>query len=187
MNRLKRLIVLLALAFIVALVPALPAQTKKPLRGTMDLEFNLLWPEPQDVIPDWVGNITIDDTEYGMLFFAIGSGKAFDDNLKGKVHFFKEIWAIYDTTVDFTSLLPSNKTADWAYWLPSNNPAELVLWGYDVGQTNTQNNNYHMNGNVEVAIGDFAIWQDRNVHMSGEIIWYDFGAPHYAPGTFRVN
>lgn len=192
MNRLKRLIVLLALAFIVALVPAGTAQAKKPLIGTMDLEFNLGWPEPQDVKPDWVGTITIDGKEYGMLFFAIGSGKAFNDNLKGKVHFFEEIWAIYDTDFDFTSLLPSNNPADWDYWLPSNNPAELVLWGYDVGQTNTQNNNYHMNGNVEVAIGDFAGWQGRNVHMSGEIIWYDssspyYGAPHYAPGTFRVN
>lgn len=174
MNRLKRLIVLLALAFIVALVPVGTAQAKKPLIGTMDLEYNLLWPGPQDAIPDWVGTITIDGTEYGMSFFCIGSGKAFDDNLKGKVHFFEEIWTIYDwMTFDF-------ETQELEY-------GEILLWGYDVGQTNIQNSNYHMNGNVEVAIGDFAIWQGRSVHMSGEIIWYDFGAPHYAPGTFRVN
>ena len=194
MNRLKRLIVLLALAFIVALVPAGTAQAKKPLIGTMDLEFNLGWPEPQDVIPDWVGTITIDGTEYGMLFFAIGSGKAFDDNLKGKVHFFEEIWAIYDTDFDFTSLLPSTDSDDWAYWLPSAEPAELVLWGYDVGQTNIQNSNYHMNGNVEEAFGIFADWEGRNVHMSGVIEWQIVDtpegpvvAPHYAPGTLRIN
>jgi len=170
----RKLIVLLALAFTLVLVPAGTAQAKKPLRGTMDLEFNLLWPGPQDVIPDWVGNITIDGTEYGMAFFAIGSGKAFDDFLKGKVHFFEEIWRIYDwMTFNFT-------TQELNY-------GEILLWGYDVGQTNTQNNNYHMNGNVEVAIGDFAIWQGRNVHISGEIIWYEPGVPHYAPGTFRIN
>jgi len=188
----KRLIVLLALVFTLVLVPAGTAQAKKPLIGLMDLEFNLGWPEPQDEIPDWAGTITINDTEYGMLFFCTGSGKAFDDNLKGKVHFFEEIWAIYDTDFDFTSLLPSDDPNDWVDWLPSAQPVELVLWGYDVGQTNIQNNNYHMNGNVEVAVGDFAIWQGRNVHMSGEIIWYEssspyYGAPHYAPGTFRIN
>ena len=64
------------------------ASARKPLRGTMDLEFNLLWPGPQQTdIPDWVGTITIDGAEYGMAFFAIGSGKAFDD-VPGKVHFF---------------------------------------------------------------------------------------------------
>jgi len=171
----RRLITLLAFAFILVLVQAVPSQAKKPLTGTMDLEFNLSWPGPQDVIPDWVGTITIDGTEYGMAFFAIGSGKAFDD-VPGKVHFFEEIWTIYDwMTFDFG-------TQELEY-------GEILLWGYDVGVTclNGHNTNYHMSGNVEVAIGDFAVWQGRNAHMSGEIIWYDFGAPHYAPGTFRIN
>ncbi len=44
-----------------------------------------------------------------------------------------------------------------------------------------------MNGIVEEASGGFAIWLGHTVHMSGYIIWYDFGAPHYAPGTFRIN
>ena len=183
----RRLIVLLALAFTLVLVPAISAQAKKPLMGAMDLEYNSSWPGPQDEIPDWAGNITIDGTEYRMLFFCIGSGKAFDDFLKGEVHFFEEIWAIYDTDFVFKSLLPSDDSNDWAYWLPSAEPDELVLWGYDEGQTNIRNNNYHMNGNVEAAFGDFAVWQGRNVHMSGEIIWYGPGAPQYAPGTFRIN
>ena len=73
------------------------------------------------------------------------------------------------------------------YWLPRNHPSELVLWGYDQGQTNIQNSNYHMNGNVEEAFGDFSMWEGRNVYMSGVIEWYGPGEPHYASGTFRIN
>ena len=195
MIQVKRLIVLLALAFTLALVPAGTAQAKKPLIGAMDLEYNLGWPEPQDVIPDWAGTITINETEYGMLFFCIGSGKAFDTPpLRGKIHFFAEIWAIYDTGFDFTSLLPSDDPDDWDGWLPSDDPDELVLWGYDEGQTNTQNNDYHMNGIVEEADGVFEDWDGRNVHMSGSIEWQVLEtpegpvvAPEHAPGIFRIN
>jgi hypothetical protein len=184
----------LALAFTLALLPVITAQAKEPLIGTMDLEYNLGCPGPQDEIPDWVGTITIDGEEYGMLFFAIGSGKAFDDAWKGKVHFFEEIWAIYDTDFDFTDLIPSGDPTDWEYWLPSNDPEELVLWGYDYGQTNIQTSKYHMNGNVEEAAGPFTGWEGRSVHMSGVIEWQTVEtptgpvmAPHYAPGTFRIN
>ena len=187
MKRKASTILSLVLAFTLALWPVTTIQAKLPLRGTMDLEFNTAWPGPQDEIPDWVGTITIDGEEYGMLFFAIGSGKAFDDNLKGKVHFFEEIWAIYDTDFDLTSLIPSDDPANWADWLPRNDPEELVLWGYDQGQTNIQNSNYHMNGNVEEAFEDFSMWEGRNVYMSGVIEWYGPGAPQYAPGTFRIN
>jgi hypothetical protein len=179
------MIVLLA-SVLMVLVLVVPVQAVKPLVGTMDLEFNLSWPGPQADIPDWAGNITLNGDEYRMLFFAIGSGKAFVED-PGKVHFFEEIWAIYDTSFDLTSLLPSDDPGDWAHWLPSNAPPELVLWGYDAGVVALQNSKYHMNGNVEEAYGDFAIWQGRNVHMSGDIVWYEFGAPHYAPGAFRIN
>ena len=177
----------LTLALTLALLPVMTAQAKKPLYGAMDLEYNTAWPGPQDVIPDWVGTITIDGEEYGMLFFAIGSGKAFDDNLKGNVHFFEEIWAIYDTEVDLTLKIPSDSAADWEYWLPDNGPEELVLWGHDKGQTNVRTSKYHMTGSAEGAFGDFMMWEDRSVYMSGVIDWYGPGEPHYAPGTFRIN
>ena len=73
---------------------------------------------------------------------------------------------------------------------------QILLWGYDVGQTclNGKNYNYHMNGHVEEANGAFEVWEGRNVHMSGEIEWQEIEtpggpalAPHYAPGTFRIN
>ncbi len=182
------MIVLLALAFTLMLVPAIPTQAKKPLTGTANVEFNLSWPGPQAEIPDWAGTITINEDEYGMLFFAIDSGKPFAED-PGKVHFFGEIWAIYNTTFDFISLLPSDDPTEWDYWLPSNTPTptELILWGHDAGVVSLQNSKYRMNGNVEEAFGAFEVWQGRNVHISGEIIWYDFGAPHYAPGIFRIN
>jgi len=145
----------------------------------MDLQFNLGWPGPQDEIPDWIGHITIDDKEYGMLFFAIGSGKPFEvDPPTDSVHFFGEIWAIYEWIkfrFDSEGKLKKLKLGP------------VLLWGYDEGNTNLVNNNYHMNGNVEEAFGIFAFWEGRNVFMSGEIIWYPFGAPQYAPGTFRIN
>ena len=177
----------LTLALTLALLPVMTTQAKNPLYGAMDLEFNTAWPGPQDEVPDWVGAITIDGETYGMLFFAIGSGKAFDDNLKGNVHFFEEIWAIYDTDFDLTSLIPSSSATDWEYWLPCNHPDELVLWGYDQGQTNIRTSKYHMTGSVEEAFGEFSVWEGRNVYMSGVIEWYETGGPHYAPGTLRIN
>ena len=183
----------LALAFTLALLPVITAQAKEPPIGAMDLEYNLGCPGPQDEIPDWVGAITINGEEYGMLFFAIGSGKAFDDAWKGKIHFFEEIWAIYDLDDGFPAI-PSDDPDDWAYFLPKNNPDELVLWGYDYGQTNIQTSKYHMNGNVEEASEPFTGWEGRSVHMSGVIEWQvietpegPVSAPHYAPGTFRIN
>ncbi len=45
-----------------------------------------------------------------------------------------------------------------------------------------------MNGFVTETNEDFTEWLGRNVHMSGVIEWYlDLGAPHFAPGTFRIN
>ena len=43
----RKLIVLLALAFTLTLVPAIPAQAEKPLLGLMDLEYNTPGPGPQ--------------------------------------------------------------------------------------------------------------------------------------------
>jgi hypothetical protein len=189
----------IALAFVAVAV----VQAKKPLYGTMDLEFNLGHPGAQAEIPDWVGTVTINGKEYGMLFWAIGNGKSFIGDPPGlKVHFFEEIWAIYDLSsygdppggFGFRDLIPSDDPSDWSYWLPCNSPPELVLFGGDQGITNLQNSKYHMNGNVEGAFGDFEDWQGRNVHMSGDIVWQTLEtpegpviAPYQAPGTFRIN
>ncbi|MFW9885787.1 MAG: hypothetical protein ACFFEX_15480 [Candidatus Thorarchaeota archaeon] len=195
MNRLRKIgVVLVLFALSLALVAIPEVAATRPITGSMDLEFNLLWPGAGDKVPDWVGTITIDGKEYGMLFFAIGSGKSFVTdlaNLKGNIHFFEEIWAIYDMGDQSFPAIPNGDDSAWAYWLPMNSPDELVLWGHDKGQTNLQTNDYHMAGNVEMAGGSFSIYDGRSVHMSGEIIWYESGpfagAPHFAPGYFRIN
>ncbi len=150
---------------------------KVPLRGTMDLEYNLAWPGPQDVIPDWVGTIDIDGELYGMAFFAIGTGKPFEDDRPGSAYFFGEIYEIYET-LEF-------KFVDGI--LTCFNPGAIVLKGTDEGSTNLKNSHYRMNGVVTETNEDFAKWLGRSVHMSGTIIWTDFGAPQNAPGTFRIN
>jgi hypothetical protein len=59
---------LLLLVFTLALLPVGFTQAKKPLIGTMDLEFNTGWfvHGPQAFVPDWVGTITIDNDVYGI-------------------------------------------------------------------------------------------------------------------------
>ena len=88
----------LAMVFMVVLLPAIPAEAEKPLYGEMELEFNLGWVlvGPNDTIPDWVGTVTIDGSEYPMAFFNIGLGKPFVEPLEGRVIFFGEIWRIYN-------------------------------------------------------------------------------------------
>lgn len=188
-NQLKKIsVVVLVLAFSLALVAVVPIQAKKPLYGEMFLEFNLAWSGYQTDVPDWVGSITIDGKEYGMLFFAFWTGKPFDDPAHGMAFFFGEIWAIYDMDGLEFPVIPNGEPGDWAYWVPTNDPAELVMWGYDEGITNMANTKFHMSGNVVEAFGDFSMWEGRNVHMSGTIEWYEeIPAPHFAPGIFRIN
>ena len=155
------------------------ASSEKPLYGEMELEFNLSWVlvGPNDTIPDWVGTVTIDGSEYPMAFFNIGLGNPFVEPLEGRVIFFGEIWRIYN----------------WMIFDPVSQIllGDVLLWGYDEGVVTSANSKYQMNGNVEEALGTFAEWEGRNVHMSGIIEWYvsgpAAGAPHFAPGTFRIN
>lgn len=178
MRRLLSIVAALAaLALLVTAVSA-PVAAKAPLRGTMDLQFNLAWPGPQDEIPDWVGTITFDGDEYGMAFFAIGTGKPFDADPSTSVHFFEEIYVIYET-LDYAFDADGNLTLF--------DPGPVVMAGPDTGLTNMVNSKYHMTGRVETASGPFAALEGRHVYMSGLIEWYPFGAPQYAPGELRVH
>jgi hypothetical protein len=180
-NQLKKLsVVLLVFAFSLALVAAAPVLAKKPdpsLTGILNLQFNLGWPGPSKTIPDWVGHITLDGEEYGMAFFNIGTGKPFDA-IGGNVLFFGEIWTIYESIVyEF----------DEDGVLTVFEPGTILLNGTDEGVVSLANSKYRMNGEVTEAFGDFEMWQGRNVHMSGIIVWYPFGAPFTAPGICRFN
>ena len=161
----------LAIVFMLVLLSAIPAQAEKPLYGEMELEFNLGRIAGS---PAWVGEITIDGSPYPMAFFNIGSGKPFVVPAKGSVVFFGEIWKIYDwMTFDFVSQTLVE--------------GPVLLWGTDEGVVTFANGKYRMNGSVEGASGNFVGWEGRNVHMSGAIEFYPFGAPHFGPGTFRIN
>lgn len=174
----RRFSLVLAVSLVLSLGAIAPLSAKAPLTGAMDLQFNLAWTGPQEEIPEWVGTITIDGDVYGMAFFAIGSGKPFDEDPSASVHFFEEIWKIYDD-LDFEFDEDGN--------LASFVPGSPVLWGYDTGITNLKNSKYHMSGSVVEAAEPFAEWVGRKVYMRGIIEWYEFGAPQFAPGTFRIN
>ena len=168
MKRKSSKLLVLAMATILAIILVVPVQAKTPLVGIMDLEFNLAWSGPSTTIPEWEGTITIDDTEYDMLFFNIGTGKQ-GNQAPGKTLHFGEIWEIWDDTT-------------------------IIMKGTDEGVVSLQNSKYRMNGVVEEASGSFTDYECRNVHMSGIIEWQNLGteedpimAPQYAPGVFRVN
>jgi len=175
----RKLSIALVLSVALSLVAVAPVSAKAPLTGEMDLQFNLGWPGPQDMVPEWVGTITIDGEEFGMAFFNIGSGKPFDDN-PSEVVFFHEIWKIYEMggfVFEFAADGTLTKFVE----------GPVVLWGYDTGTVTPANSKYRMNGSVEGAAAPFEEWAGRHVHMSGIIEWYPFGAPQYAPGTLRIN
>jgi hypothetical protein len=173
----KKMLAALGVVAALTLPGAVSTEAKAPLYGEMDLQFNLAWPGPSETIPDWVGTITIAGTEYGMAFFNTGTGKPFDEQPAGNV-FFEENWAIYRTlTFSF----------DTDGKLSTFEPGDTVLAGYDRGITTVKNSKYHMNGDVRTAEDEFEMWMGRSVHMMGDIVWYPFAAPQYAPGTFRIN
>jgi hypothetical protein len=170
--------VVLLLAVALAAAWAVPASAEAPLIGQMDLQFNKAWPGPQAEIPDWVGTITIDGDEYGMAFFALGTGKPFETDPSTSVHFFEEIWTIYDE-VDFAFNAASELTRF--------EPGDVVLSGSDYGISNLVNLKYHMNGRVNDAAGPFAEWLGRSVHMSGVLEGFPDQVEWYAPGVLRIN
>lgn len=170
----KKLALLLLSVFILTLLPAVSVRAKKPLYGTMDLQFNMGWPGPQEIIPDWVGSIYIDSDgdgeceEYGMVFFLLELAE------KGSVTFFGEKWVIYKW---IEAELPFSDPEDFSH-------GEILLWGYDEGLT-TKNSKYHMTGSVKEANSPFLMWAGRNVYMSGLIVVNSDGM--FAPGTLRIN
>jgi hypothetical protein len=173
----RNLVIAIALVLAGTMFPVASVSARQPLEGTMDLQFNLGWPGPQDVIPDWVGTVTIEGDQYGMAFFLLGSGKPFAEG-RGKASFFGEKWVIYES-LEFEF--------DEEGYLTLFDAGAVLLWGYDTGVTIAANSKYHMTGSVEHAAGPFSEWAGRGVFMSGVIAWYPSGWPQYAPGALRLH
>lgn len=169
-----RFAAILALIAFLTMGLVAPANANSPLSGDMELGFNLGYTEPGTEVPVWVGTVTIDEAEYGMAFFNIGTGKPFADQPSASVSFFGEIWEIYD--VDTGVMDPA-----------AFERGDILMSGTDEGVGSLINSKYRMNGSVDEASGVFEMWVGRRVHMSGTIEFYPFGAPQFAPGSFRVN
>lgn len=171
----RKLSTLLGVIAAIVFVVATPAQADAPVRGDMDLGFNLAASGPSDVVPTWVGTVTIDEVPYGMAFFNLGTGKPFADQPAPQAtNFYGERWVIYDV---------GTGVMDPAGFVPGS----IVLAGTDEGVGSLVNGKYRMNGSVDEAHGVFSMLLGRPVHMQGVIEFYPFGAPRFAPGTFRVN
>ena len=56
--------------------------------------------------------------------------------------------------------------------------------GDDRGVVTLSNGKYRMNGSVGEAVGIFSNWAGRNVHTSGDIEFYPFGAPQFTSHDF---
>ncbi|MHA2349576.1 MAG: hypothetical protein ACXADL_08095 [Candidatus Thorarchaeota archaeon] len=109
-NIAKRLgVVLLALTFIIASVPAVQA---KQLRSTMNVNFNpAVFIDPTQ--PIWQGTIS-GDINGEMVFWAVGPVPPKD---VGKVHFFCEEWLIIDDEGDMIFGIDKGVTtfANWGF------------------------------------------------------------------------
>lgn len=182
----KRLSALLAMVLALGVVSAAPAAARdhpprsdhRPLAGSMELEFNLGFGDEAALRPDvtWVGTVDLNGKVYGIVFFPTW-GKDIRH-----LHFFREIWKIYpyDAGNPFFEL-------DQAGVLTRFDPEAPLMVGHDSGVSNLRTNRYWAVGKVDNAASPFAGRVGHRMFMRGVIEWYDFGAPHYAPGTFWVR
>lgn len=176
----KKQIFYFGLVTLVLILGITSAQTSNSaVRGTIALDRNLTWPgRSQTTIPDWIGNVTINGVVYGMAFFQVSTGKPFDSGAQGNAKFFGEIWTIYDS-ISYHFIAPGN--------LVSWTPGTVLLNGTDSGNLATTNFLYRMNGVINYAHGVFQMYLGHQVHMNGQILFYPFGAPSAAPGTFQID
>ncbi|MEN8234825.1 MAG: hypothetical protein ABFR89_07865 [Actinomycetota bacterium] len=170
----KKLSVVLVLVLALTVIAVAPASAKKPIGGDMELEFNLGFGAGPYPAISWVGTVGLEGELYGIAFFPT------DAKDVGTAHHFWEGWKVYeyDTGDPFFAFTDGVLTTF--------NPGIPVLEGSDRGVTN-HNDKYRMRGTVDGATEPFEEWIGRRVHMAGVIEWYEFGAPQYAPGSFRIN
>ena len=143
MNRKESKLLLLALAFTMALVPAVLVKAK-PLTGAMAL-YNPASGPPSPVpggVICWSGTIS-GDINGNMYFYNTWSKDV------GWAHFFEEVWLITDGNGD------------------------TLLMGTDHGVVSKKNLKYRMNGVVTAAGLGFESLIGHRVHMSGIIIKVD--------------
>jgi len=147
----KRLIVLLALSFIVALVPAVSAQPNKPLRYEESGEMASY---------GWVGTVDSGDLEgYTLicvtLVLEFRGGEPFVD---AKNVYFFELWFI----------------GDGIEYVDGEVTGDVVLAGFDEGVTRFKNGEFTGNGIVTEAYGDWSDLIGHKEHVSGTVDFSDW-------------
>jgi len=146
--------------------------SQMPFRAENDALFNLgFFSDPTK--PSWIGVLTHDTGTYGIVFYSIGSGKSYPENVRGRSFHFEEIWEVY-TWVNFdfgTQILTHG---------------DLLLSGSNVGIV-APNDLFHSDGTVEEAYGEMAEWLGAHEHTSGYVVYTTDGLPESAHGEFRLN
>mgnify|MGYP003574374596 CR=1 FL=1 len=147
--------------------------SKKPLRTTNYALFNPgFFADPVNN-PTWYGTFTSDGTVYGQVFYSLGSGKPFDDPVRGRAFFAEETWSVY-TWIDFDPATQTLATGD------------LLMRGYNRG-VQDQKSVFHAHGRVLEAYGEFSMFAGRPTSGSATVEWAPSGLPYSASGetTFR--
>jgi len=162
-KQVKKLIVLLALAFTLALVPAGTAQAKKPLRYEC---------EGWATGFGWEGTITSGDLDgYTMIWVTLAldfrGGEPFVD---AKNVYFFENWFI----------------GDGIEYVDGGVTGDVVLAGFDEGVTRFKNGKFTGNGRVTEASEALSYLIGSKEHLSGTV--YDWGPPDVLfTGTVQIN
>ncbi len=162
----KLSLVLVALALLLALLPAGMAQAEKPapsLTGTTDYWFvgHLGQFDGEGRLLVWEGTIS-GDIEGVQLYWFVPAGGPPNMPDEALVSFYEARWEIW-------------------------NGDDLVLAGESAGVTAKppgKDGIWTGNGKVTEAYGDFADWDGRRVYESGNVNW-DF--PYSGTGIFRIN
>lgn len=144
------------------------APAKRALWGTAYSTFNMgFFADPTR--PSWIGTVTIDDVEYGMVFYSLGAA------YRGRSFHFEERWELY-SWVDFDFVTQALTTGD------------LLMWGLNEGvEAPPPGNHFESSGRVEEAFGVFSMWKGRHLHAVGTVLFDSDGNPLSATGTFRWN
>jgi len=139
---------------------------KRPFWANVNTSFNLGFFADMTK-PSWVGTVTSEGSEYGIVFYSLGA------EYRGQAFHFLERVEIY-TWVDFDFETQTLTTG------------EPLMWGINRG-VEPPNDHFAANGIVVEAFGHFSMWEGRHFHVGGEVAFHPDGYPLSAAGSFRLN
>lgn len=174
----KKLFALLAAVVALSMWSLAPASAcgERPLRGELDLQFNLGIENGPHPGISWLGTIEFGDEVYGLAAFPVASWTV------QHLGFFAETWSIYP----YDEAEPFFEFSDEGF-LVRFEPGDVLMSGFDVGFTDLNRNRYRSWGVVDEASGPFADLVGHRANGKGKIKMYDFGAPESAIGILKIR